>query len=156
MTKTAVSEVWRATGRRKTSSAHVIVKPGSGKITVNKRDLDEYFGANTTWRRESTRPLQELELEGQFDIQARIHGGGMTGQAEAMRLAISRALDACEQSRLKLDDNNAAIDEGIIEDVRVWRRKLKKLKFLMRDARAVYHKLAGRRKARKKPQFSKR
>jgi len=127
-------EVINTIGRRKCSVARVYMTPGTGKIVVNNRDYKEYF---------PTGPLQYIvnqpflvtNAEGKWDIKANLDGGGITGQAQALRMAISRAL--CE--------NN-------IED----RPALKKEGFLMRDPRMVERKKPGQPKARKRFQFSKR
>jgi small subunit ribosomal protein S9 len=122
------------TGRRKTSVARVYLRPGSGRIIVNKRDIDQYF------ERESTKlvlrhPLRLTETASSFDILVNVHGGGKTGQAGAVRLGISRAL--CEVNP-------------------AFRPVLKKAGLLMRDARKVERKKYGQPGARKRFQFSKR
>ena len=122
------------TGRRKSSIARVFLTPGSGKIVVNKRDLDEYFGLETL-KVVVRQPLVLTNTLDRYDIQINVRGGGFTGQAQALRMAIARAL--CE--------NN-------IED----RTALKKEGFLMRDPRMVERKKPGQPKARKRFQFGKR
>ena len=129
-----MEQVINTIGRRKTAVARIYMKPGSGKITVNNRDYKEYF---------PTGPLQFIvnqafqivDAEGKWDVKANLDGGGITGQAEALRMAIARAL--CE--------NNA-------ED----RPALKAKSLLMRDPRMVERKKPGQPKARKCFQFSKR
>jgi small subunit ribosomal protein S9 len=123
-----------ATGRRKTSVAKVWLFPGSGKITVNKRPLQDYFGLETL-RVDVKRPLEETNSINKFDVVARVKGGGFTGQAGAIRHGIARAL-------LKIDDD--------------LRPTLKKLGFLTRDPRMKERKKYGLKKARRAPQFSKR
>ena len=123
-----------ATGRRKTAIARAIIKSGSGKITVNNRALDTYFGRETA-RMVVRQPLEEVEMLGKFDVTVTVRGGGNTGQAGAIRHAISRAL-------LNYDD-------GL-------RAALRRRNFLTRDARRVERKKAGLHKARKRPQYSKR
>lgn len=124
-----------ATGRRKEAVARVRIVPGSGEITVNGRSLDSYF-PNKLHQQIVNEPFTSLQLEGRFDVIARIHGGGIAGQAGALRLGIARSLNAVDE-----DANRAT---------------LKKAGLLTRDARAVERKKAGLKKARKASQFSKR
>ena len=126
--------IYRATGKRKTSVARVTLTPGSGAFVVNGRPLEEYFG-RPTLRTTATSPLVLTELLERFDVRARCHGGGVTGQAGALRHGISRAL---------------------IEADPELRSALKGKGFLTRDAREVERKKAGLKKARRRPQFSKR
>ncbi|MBV7294695.1 30S ribosomal protein S9 [Corynebacterium sp. TAE3-ERU12] len=121
-------------GRRKRAVARVILTAGTGKIECNGRALDEYFPSKLH-QQEIKDPLVLLERENQFDIRARIHGGGPSGQAGALRLAIARALNEYNPEE---------------------RSQLKKAGFLTRDARAVERKKAGLHKARRAPQYSKR
>ena len=121
-------------GRRKTSVARVYVKPGSGVITINKKDSKEYFGTDVLVYKVN-QPFLLTETVGQYDVTVNVFGGGITGQAEAIRLAISRAM--CE----------------INEEFRLL---LKPHGLLTRDARMVERKKPGQKKARKKFQFSKR
>ena len=122
------------TGRRKKSIARVRLVPGNGKILINGRDIEEYFNYETL-RMEVKRPLLLTETEGKFDVLAKVHGGGTTGQAGALRHGVSRAL-------LKADGE--------------LRGALKKAGFLTRDSRMVERKKYGLKKARKSSQFSKR
>ena len=124
-----------ATGRRKEAVARVRIVPGTGEITVNGRTLDSYF-PNKLHQQIVNEPFTELQLEGRFDVIARIHGGGTAGQAGALRLGIARSLNAVDE-----EANRAT---------------LKKAGLLTRDARAVERKKAGLKKARKASQFSKR
>jgi small subunit ribosomal protein S9 len=124
-----------AVGRRKQAIARVRVVPGAGAITVNGRELAEYF-PNKLHQQLITDPFTVLELTDSYDVTARITGGGPSGQAGALRLAIARALNEIDR------DNNRAT--------------LKKSGFLKRDARVIERKKAGLKKARKAPQFSKR
>lgn len=121
-------------GRRKTSVARVYVRPGSGVITINKKDSKEYFGTDVLVYKVN-QPFLLTETAGQYDVTVNVFGGGITGQAEAIRLGISRAL--CE----------------INEEFRLL---LKPHGLLTRDARMVERKKPGQKKARKKFQFSKR
>lgn len=123
-----------AIGRRKSSVARIYVNQGKGNITINKRDLNNYFTVDTH-RYIVTQPLVLLNFEGQYDIKVNLNGGGLSGQAQALQLAISRAL-------VKIDSEN--------------KPKLKTNGFLTRDSRIVERKKPGRPKARKKFQFSKR
>lgn len=122
------------TGRRKTASARVYLTPGSGAIIVNKRPLDEFFGRQVA-RMIVRQPLQLVEAEGKFDVNVTVQGGGSFGQAGAIRHGITRAL--------------MEYDETL-------RPNLRKAGYVTRDAREVERKKVGLRKARKKPQFSKR
>ena len=125
----------QAVGRRKQAVARVRLIPGSGKWTVNGRSLEEYF-PNKLHQQEVSDPFTLLELTGAYDVIARIHGGGPSGQAGALRLGISRALNEIDR-----EHNRPA---------------LKKAGFLTRDARVIERKKAGLKKARKASQFSKR
>ena len=124
-----------ATGRRKEAVARVRIVPGTGEITVNGRSLDSYF-PNKLHQQIVNEPFTSLQLEGRFDVIARIHGGGIAGQAGALRLGVARALTQ--------------------SDVEANRPALKKAGLLTRDARVVERKKAGLKKARKAPQYSKR
>ena len=129
-----VSVPGAATGRRKQAIARVRIVPGSGQWKINGRTLDQYF-PNKVHQQIVNEPFVLLGLEGQFDVLARVNGGGTTGQAGALRLGISRALQFAN-----------------IEH----RPALKKAGFLTRDARVPERKKAGLKKARKAPQYSKR
>ena len=122
------------TGRRKSSVARARVSRGSGQFTLNGRPLDDYFRTEKL-RAHVLEPFSVLEQDGQWDVSARIHGGGTTGQAGALRLAIARAL---------------------AEDDAANRTPLKQAGLLTRDARKVERKKYGLKKARRAPQFSKR
>ncbi|HXR50606.1 MAG TPA: 30S ribosomal protein S9 [Steroidobacteraceae bacterium] len=122
------------TGRRKTATARVYMKTGTGKIIVNDRPLDEFFGRETG-RMIVRQPLQLAQVEERFDFTVQVSGGGITGQAGAIRHGITRAL--------------MEFDESL-------RPALRKAGFVTRDAREVERKKVGRRKARRGPQYSKR
>ena len=122
------------TGRRKTSAARVFITPGSGNISVNNAPLDQYFGRETA-RMIVRQPLEVAEVVDKVDVKVTVRGGGNSGQAGAIRHGIARAL--VEQD----------------ENLRV---PLRRAGFLTRDAREVERKKVGLRKARKRPQFSKR
>ena len=125
---------YRGTGKRKTSVARVILRPGSGDTWFNGRSIEDYF-PRATHRSTVLAPLKVAGVEGQYDLRVRVHGGGPTGQAGAVRHGIARAL------------------VEINPELRV---PLKREGFLTRDARIVERKKAGLHKARKAPQFSKR
>ncbi|WP_207782361.1 30S ribosomal protein S9 [Phytoactinopolyspora limicola] len=124
-----------ATGRRKEAIARVRIAPGTGQWKINGRPLDEYF-PNKVHQQLIRSPFVELELDGKYDVAARLDGGGTSGQAGALRLAIARALNEADA------DNNRPV--------------LKKAGFLTRDARVTERKKAGLKKARKASQYSKR
>jgi small subunit ribosomal protein S9 len=124
-----------ATGRRMEAVARVRLVPGTGQWTVNGRALDSYF-PNKLHQQVVNEPFVTTDLVGRFDVIARIHGGGITGQAGALRLGVARALNAI--------------------DVDANRPSLKQAGLLTRDARVIERKKAGLKKARKAPQFSKR
>ena len=125
---------YRGTGKPKTSVARVILRPGDGGTWVNGKSMEEYF-PRTIWRAIATAPLKVAGVEGQYDLRVRVHGGGLTGQAGAVRHGIARAL---------------------VEANPELRGPLKREGFLTRDARQVERKKAGLHKARMAPQFSKR
>ena len=122
------------TGRRKTSTARVHLSPGSGKITINDRTIEEFFGRETG-RMIVRQPLELVQMASHFDVKVAVDGGGITGQAGAIRHGITRAL-------LQYD--------GTL------RKSLRTAGFVTRDAREVERKKVGRRKARRGTQFSKR
>ena len=127
-------EVVNALGRRKSAVARVYVSEGKGKITINKRDLAEYF-PSTILQYVVKQPLSTLGVEEKYDIKVNVYGGGFTGQSQALRLAIARAL-----VKINADDKKALRAEG----------------FMTRDPRCVERKKPGQPKARRRFQFSKR
>ena len=129
-----MAEQYYATGRRKSSTARVFMKPGTGNITINTRSLDDYFGRETS-RMVVRQPLELVDMLSNVDLKITVRGGGNNGQAGAIRHGISRALVEYN-SELKTN--------------------LRKAGFITRDARAVERKKIGLHKARKRPQFSKR
>jgi small subunit ribosomal protein S9 len=129
-----MAEQYYSTGRRKSSSARVYIKPGSGSINVNSRPLDQYFGRETA-RMIVRQPLEVADALDKFDVYVFVKGGGGSGQAGAIRHGISRAL--------------ICYDETL-------RSPLRKAGFVTRDAREVERKKIGLHKARKRPQYSKR
>ena len=134
-TREIVTAPGAATGRRKQAIARVRIVPGTGKWTINGRDLESYF-PNKVHQQEVNEPFVAVGAEDRFDVIARIHGGGVSGQAGALRLGVSRALNGIDE-------------EGN-------RPLLKKAGFLTRDPRAKERKKYGLKKARKAPQYSKR
>lgn len=135
MAKTAASKRQNyGTGRRKTATARVFLKKGNGKITINRRDLEIYFGRPTA-RMRVQQPLELVGLTDKFDINITVKGGGIMGQAEAIRHGITRAL-------MQFDESLRSI--------------LRKAGFVTRDPRKVERKKVGLHKARKRPQYSKR
>ena len=122
------------TGRRKSSAARVFLRPGKGSITVNEKPLDEFFGRETA-RMIVRQPLETLKMTDKFDVLVTVAGGGVTGQAGAIRLGISRAL--------------VEYDESL-------KPTLRKAGFMTRDAREVERKKVGLHGARRRKQFSKR
>ena len=130
----ATTAQYLGTGKRKTSVARVILRPGDGATWINGKKIEEYF-PRTVWQTIATSPFKTAGLEGQYDLRVRVHGGGLTGQAGAVRHGIARAL---------------------VEANPELRVPLKREGYLTRDARQVERKKAGLHKARKAPQFSKR
>jgi small subunit ribosomal protein S9 len=135
------------TGRRKTSTARVFLKPGKGDIIVNDRTLDEYFGRETA-RMIVRQPLVVTDLQNKFDIIVTVDGGGINGQAGAIRHGIARALVQFEEGDAS-EGSTVSSDTGI-------RRALRRAGYMTRDAREVERKKVGLHKARKGTQYSKR
>lgn len=130
----AEAQTFYGTGRRKTSTARVYLKPGSGQMTINGKSLEDYFSRKTS-RMVVRQPLELMDLTEKLDIKINVCGGGSTGQAGAIRHGITRAL-------IQLDET--------------MRSALRGAGFVTRDARQVERKKVGLHKARKRPQFSKR
>ena len=126
--------VYRGTGRRKSSVARVMIQSGQGRVMVNGREVENYFPVEII-RQQALLPLSETQLSGRIDVRVNVFGGGISGQAGALRHGLARAL--------------LAYDSGL-------RPALKAAGFLTRDARKVERKKAGLKKARRAPQFSKR
>lgn len=127
-------EIINTSGRRKTSVARIYLKEGEGKITINKRELENYF-PNGVLRYKVNQPFALTETSGRYDVKVNVAGGGITGQAEAVRLAITKALITINEE---------------------WKPVLKAEGLTTRDPRMVERKKFGQKKARKKFQFSKR
>ena len=130
----ATENTYYGTGRRKSSTARVYLKPGKGAITINNRSLDDYFGRETA-RMIVRQPFDAIDMQDKFDVRVNVAGGGPSGQAGAIRHGITRAL--------------LEYDEAL-------RPVLRKVGFVTRDARTVERKKCGLHKARKRPQYSKR
>jgi len=128
------AQTFQATGKRKSAIAQVRLSSGEGRIVVNRRSLDEYFGRETS-RMIVHQPFEVTELLGRYDVSVNVRGGGVAAQASAIRHGISRAL--------------LEVDEAL-------RTALKRAGYLTRDSREVERKKYGRHKARKRPQYSKR
>lgn len=129
-----MADSYYATGRRKSSTARVFLKPGTGNLTINTRSLEDYFGRETS-RMVVRQPLELVDMLNNVDLKITVRGGGNNGQAGAIRHGISRAL---------------------VEYNSELKSELRKAGFITRDARSVERKKIGLHKARKKPQFSKR
>lgn len=143
------------TGRRKSSTARVFLRPGKGKITINKRSLETYFGRETA-RMIVRQPLVATQTEDKFDIYATVKGGGISGQAGAIRLGIARALVGFGEGNLA-----PVVVESVVEGaepvmVNPIKRTLRAADLLTRDSREVERKKVGHHKARKGQQYSKR
>ena len=128
------SQEWKSTGRRKSSVARVILSNGKGVYTINKRNMDNYFGRDVL-KMVTKQPLTLLGLEGKYDVTVNVVGGGLSGQAGAIRLGISKGIEQVNPDHRKI---------------------LKENGFLTRDSRVVERKKPGQPGARKKFQFSKR
>ena len=135
------------TGRRKTSTARVFLRPGKGSIVINTLPLEKYFGRETS-RMVVQQPLILLKLDNKFDLVVTVSGGGASGQAGAIRHGLTRALIAHERAA-----NPEMPPEG---DATSWHRALRTAGYVTRDSRAVERKKVGHRKARKSEQYSKR
>ncbi len=134
-----------STGRRKTATARVYLKRGQGKLLINGRTLENYFGRATS-RMVVMQPLEIANASGEFDLNIKVQGGGASGQAGAIRHGIARALVRYDEKELGTDGTSP----------KSFRRKLRVLGLLTRDAREVERKKVGLRKARRAVQFSKR
>ncbi|KTC87378.1 MULTISPECIES: 30S ribosomal protein S9 [Legionella] len=142
----AEKQQYYGTGRRKSSTARVFLRPGKGEIKVNNRALEDYFGRETSCMI-VRQPLETVDVIGKFDVYATVVGGGISGQAGAVRLGIARALVIYDE-------------QGLAEDAEPnpesYRRKLRARGLLTRDSRRVERKKVGLHKARRATQYSKR
>jgi small subunit ribosomal protein S9 len=142
----AAKQQYYGTGRRKSSSARVFLRPGKGDIKINQKALEVYFGRETS-SMIIRQPLETVDMMGKFDIYVTVMGGGISGQAGAIRLGIARALVAYDEHGLK---------EGAEPAPDSFRRKLRARGLLTRDSRSVERKKVGLHKARRATQYSKR
>lgn len=148
------------TGRRKSSCARVYLKRGTGKITINDRTLEVYFGGRQAAHMIVRQPLALLELADKFDVNVTVHGSGPMGQAGAIRHGITRALIQYDEStgakpaKVTEADDEEGSEGG--SDASSYRRILRKAGYVTRDSREVERKKVGHRKARKVEQYSKR
>jgi small subunit ribosomal protein S9 len=141
---TASKQFYYGTGRRKTSTARVFLKAGNGDIVINDNTIDQYFGRPTA-RMIVRQPLEATQMNGRFDVVVTVKGGGINGQAGAIRLGIARALVSYDE-----ETGGDSSGEGSL------RKILRKAGYLTRDARRVERKKVGLHKARKGTQYSKR
>lgn len=142
----AQTNQYYGTGRRKSSSARVFLRPGNGQIVVNKRAVSDYFGRETSCMI-IRQPLETVDMLDRFDVYATVVGGGISGQAGAIRLGIARAL-------VQYDEGDSPADAEARPDS--YRRKLRARGLLTRDSRRVERKKVGLHKARRATQYSKR
>lgn len=142
----AEKQQYYGTGRRKSSTARVFIRPGKGEIKINNRLLDEYFGRETSCM-VVRQPLETVDMLNKFDIYVTVLGGGISGQAGAIRLGIARALVAYDENDLPEDAEASPTS---------FRRKLRARGLLTRDSRRVERKKVGLHKARRATQYSKR
>lgn len=143
-------ENFYATGRRKSSTARVYLRPGTGNILINQRSLEDYFGRKTA-RMIVMQPLQVVDMKDKFDLIISVTGGGIGGQAGAIRLGIARALVAYDE-----DGGEGSSGDGTPNPENSFRYQLRCKGYLTRDARCVERKKVGLHKARKATQYSKR
>jgi small subunit ribosomal protein S9 len=137
------------TGRRKTCSARVYIKRGTGKITVNGTTLEAYFGGRKTAHMIVRQPLELLELADKFDLNVSVEGGGPMGQAGAIRHGLTRAL-------IQYDEESGSSSAAAGDESMSFRRILRRAGYVTRDSRVVERKKVGHRKERKVEQYSKR
>lgn len=154
----SVAKQYYGTGRRKSSTARVFLRPGKGSIIINARSLDEYFGRQTS-RMLVVQPLDVVKMRNKFDIHVNVCGGGISGQAGAIRHGISRALIAYDEEGMPKKDDEGSSSGGTTGSsggAQGFRKALRQAGFVTRDARMVERKKVGLRKARKATQYSKR
>lgn len=142
------------TGRRKSSTARVFLKSGTGVITINSKTVDEYFGRSTA-RMVVKQALEAVDMVDKFDLKITVRGGGDMGQAGAIRHGITRALICYDEEFLNKAAANQDAESAKVKE-NSFRRILRKEGFVTRDSRQVERKKVGHRKARKKEQYSKR
>jgi small subunit ribosomal protein S9 len=151
---TAKQDIYRGTGRRKTSTARVFLKTGTGNITINKNTLEQYFGRKTA-RMIVHQPLKITSLMDKFDIVITVAGGGISGQAGAIRHGIARALVKYDETIFPPKPKGEEEDNSAVGPLSL-RKILRQAGYLTRDSRQVERKKVGLRKARKGTQYSKR
>lgn len=181
MTAQIVNGYYHAIGRRKASAARVFMKEGTGKITVNNRSIDDFFGKDTIWLAKALAPLNLIKQEDMFDLTVTVKGGGVNGQAGAVSLGVARALNLFAKKNspeVAFDDSEpvagATATDGTDTEVSAdaepevevlpegplgverWHKAIRKAGYLTRDSRRVLRKKVGLVKARKAKQFSKR
>jgi len=147
--KQSAKTYYYGTGRRKTSTARVFLMEGAGDVLVNGQALASYFPKDSHWVQSALSPLAYLDVMNKFDVMITVKGGGLTGQADAIKLGIARALVEFEEKTTPIVESSDAV-------VLPWRRRLRKNGYLTRDSREVLRKLVGLVKSRKAKQFSKR
>jgi len=159
MAKSSIAvKQYYGTGRRKSSTARVFIRPGTGKISINTRSLEEYFGRDTA-RMVVKQPVEAVAMVDKFDMIITVKGGGDMGQAGAIRHGITRALIQYDEEftgKLVVDANSEAANDSAVTGAMSFRKTLRKLGYVTRDSRKVERKKVGHRKARKKEQYSKR
>lgn len=146
--KSAAAKVFYGTGRRKSSTARVFLKPGTGLIVINSVSVEKYFGRETA-RMVVKQAQQAVDMESKFDLKITVRGGGDMGQAGAIRHGITRALIKYDEEHVTDADKESANENS-------YRRILRKFGYVTRDSRQVERKKVDHRKARKKQQYSKR
>ena len=158
------TEQYYGTGRRKASTARVFIRKGSGKMQINTKTVEEFFGRDTA-RMIVRQPLELLDVNSDFDIFCTVKGGGMSGQAGAIRHGLTRALIAYEAANNPVSaeptsgqdsEEGEGGESGGTVSRAPWHQAMRAAGYVTRDSRAVERKKVGRPKARKKPQFSKR
>ena len=143
------TQQYLGTGRRKSSTARVFLKKGSGEISINGKSVDNYFHGCPVHQLTVLSPFDVTDTKGQFDVYITVRGGGITGQAQAIRHGITRALIA-------RDEEGQSGEQSATQLLNTARRKLRAAGFVTRDSRKVERKKVGHRKARKSEQYSKR
>lgn len=155
MANKSAAKQFYGTGRRKSSTARVFLRTGTGKILINSKPVDEYFGRSTA-RMVVFQALQAVQMTDKVDLKITVRGGGDMGQAGAIRHGITRALINYDEEFVNKAPANQSGEEFANIQENAFRRILRKEGFVTRDSRQVERKKVGRRKARKKEQYSKR
>lgn len=155
MAKENQEKYYYGTGRRKSCKARVFLYKGTGCITINKRNIEDYFTLNSL-NITVKEPLKLVNAEQKFNVKASVVGGGITGQAEAIRHGLTRALVSYDEEFVNKNNEQENKEEKEESLKNTWKKKLRKAGFVTRDSRKVERKKVGFRKARKKEQYSKR